>query len=280
VDEAATRIREEVDPDANIILGATFEEALEGVIRVSVVATGIEGEVMDAATDQRLQELKTRLRGTPTPAASQSAIHAVTQAVAQPAPPRAPAATAPQATPRLPDAGITISPLDPGQMGYGHGEIDPEHRSPPEAPDLPAEAPFIPPQPEAPQRIPRVEDFPPVVQRQIEAKQRGGRPEHEDRGPMSLLRRLAGVGLGRREEQPAQREPQLKRPLQRPAQQRQLPPQPRVAQPAPRQLPQQEGLYRPRQGELDQHGRPLPAANRQQVDDELEIPAFLRRQAN
>ena len=42
VDEAATRIREEVDPDANIILGATFEESLEGVIRVSVVATGID----------------------------------------------------------------------------------------------------------------------------------------------------------------------------------------------------------------------------------------------
>ena len=42
VDEAATRIREEVDQDANIIVGATFDEALDGVIRVSVVATGIE----------------------------------------------------------------------------------------------------------------------------------------------------------------------------------------------------------------------------------------------
>ncbi|MGB3538178.1 MAG: cell division protein FtsZ, partial [Mesorhizobium sp.] len=42
VDEAATRIREEVDQDANIILGATFDEELEGVIRVSVVATGID----------------------------------------------------------------------------------------------------------------------------------------------------------------------------------------------------------------------------------------------
>ena len=41
VDEAATRIREEVDQDANIILGATFDESLEGIIRVSVVATGI-----------------------------------------------------------------------------------------------------------------------------------------------------------------------------------------------------------------------------------------------
>jgi cell division protein FtsZ len=42
VDQAATRIREEVDPDANIIVGATFDESLEGIIRVSVVATGVE----------------------------------------------------------------------------------------------------------------------------------------------------------------------------------------------------------------------------------------------
>jgi cell division protein FtsZ len=41
-DEAATRIREEVDPDANIIFGATFNAALEGKMRVSVVATGID----------------------------------------------------------------------------------------------------------------------------------------------------------------------------------------------------------------------------------------------
>ena len=42
VDEAATRIREEVDQDANIILGATFDENLEGVIRVSVWAVAAE----------------------------------------------------------------------------------------------------------------------------------------------------------------------------------------------------------------------------------------------
>ena len=42
VDEAANRIRQEVDEEANIIFGSTFEEALEGSIRVSVVATGIE----------------------------------------------------------------------------------------------------------------------------------------------------------------------------------------------------------------------------------------------
>jgi cell division protein FtsZ len=42
VDEAATRIREQADPDANIIIGASFDEGLEGIVRVSVVATGID----------------------------------------------------------------------------------------------------------------------------------------------------------------------------------------------------------------------------------------------
>jgi cell division protein FtsZ len=42
VDEAANAISSEVDPDANIIFGAAFDPALEGRIRVSVVATGME----------------------------------------------------------------------------------------------------------------------------------------------------------------------------------------------------------------------------------------------
>ncbi len=41
VDEAANRIREEVDPDANIIFGTSFDAELDGLIRVSVVATGL-----------------------------------------------------------------------------------------------------------------------------------------------------------------------------------------------------------------------------------------------
>src|SRR5277367_185180 len=79
VDEAATRIREEVDQDANIIIGATFDDGLDGVIRVSVVATGIEQALIsrNAATqagaaanavattatpDTRLADLTARLR--------------------------------------------------------------------------------------------------------------------------------------------------------------------------------------------------------------------------
>ena len=50
VDEAATRIREEVDADADIIVGAIFDKALQGKFRVSVVATGLRQE--PAATAQ------------------------------------------------------------------------------------------------------------------------------------------------------------------------------------------------------------------------------------
>ncbi|MEJ2026707.1 MAG: cell division protein FtsZ [Limibacillus sp.] len=44
VDEAANRIREEVDPEANIIFGSTFDESMNGLMRVSIVATGIDVE--------------------------------------------------------------------------------------------------------------------------------------------------------------------------------------------------------------------------------------------
>ncbi len=42
VDEACNRIRDEVDPEANIIFGSTFDETMAGTMRVSVVATGID----------------------------------------------------------------------------------------------------------------------------------------------------------------------------------------------------------------------------------------------
>ena len=49
VDEAANHIRELVDPDANIIWGSAFNENLDGRIRVSVVATGIDNDGVAAA---------------------------------------------------------------------------------------------------------------------------------------------------------------------------------------------------------------------------------------
>ena len=75
VDEAATRIREEVDPDANIILGATFDETLDGIVRVSVVATGIDGAPVQAAkpieqkpTDSFMRKAENDVSAKPAPA--------------------------------------------------------------------------------------------------------------------------------------------------------------------------------------------------------------------
>src|SRR6202008_221335 len=65
VDEAASRIRQEVDDETNIILGATFEPALDGVVRVSVVATGIDQAIisqMESVTVQTRAEAPMRLR--------------------------------------------------------------------------------------------------------------------------------------------------------------------------------------------------------------------------
>ena len=62
VDEAANRIREEVDPEANIIFGSTFDEKLAGRMRISVVATGIEAE---AQQEQARAALAARGAGRP-----------------------------------------------------------------------------------------------------------------------------------------------------------------------------------------------------------------------
>jgi cell division protein FtsZ len=337
VDEAATRIREEVDPDANIILGATFEESLEGVIRVSVVATGIDSEAREASSpaEIRIPELSQRPKVAARPAAAVPAARPAVAAVAAPKPAAAPAprpvaepapvsvspgygmnqaynvethmasavaaATQPQPQPQAVQrhADITITPMEPAPVHYAAAEIDADNHHHHHQADHDIahahEAPFIPPVAEAPpsRNMPRVEDFPVVAQRQLEAH-REPVANDEDRGPLSLLRRLANVGLGRREEDPIgagpQRGQQPQQPAQRPVQQRQqtraAPQQQTQPQsdygkraPSPRTAPANEGLYRPRQGDLDAHGRPLPAANRP-ADDELEIPAFLRRQAN
>jgi cell division protein FtsZ len=54
VDEAASHIKELVDPDANIIWGSAFNNALDGKIRVSVVATGIEADAVSAPQPARV----------------------------------------------------------------------------------------------------------------------------------------------------------------------------------------------------------------------------------
>ena len=57
VDAAANRVREEVDNDANIIFGSTFDDSMQGRMRVSVVATGIDNPVEIVEQNQQSQTL-------------------------------------------------------------------------------------------------------------------------------------------------------------------------------------------------------------------------------
>jgi cell division protein FtsZ len=64
IEEAASRIREEVDQNANVIVGATFDDSLDGIVRVSVVATGIDNlaTTRERQPTDTLTELLVRLR--------------------------------------------------------------------------------------------------------------------------------------------------------------------------------------------------------------------------
>ncbi|MBB3607436.1 cell division protein FtsZ [Rhizobium sp. BK602] len=309
VDEAATRIREEVDPDANIILGATFDESLEGIIRVSVVATGIDRALNEAA-DKTME-----FRPVAKPAIRPSAAAAPAAAAAQPAHvaqahiAQAPVAQAPRAvdpiaqTIRMAEAdmereleiqmGARQAPVQQPVAQQAAAQEDifrpqsrifaaaPEAQPVRQAPVQPA--PVMHQQPvmqqpvrqepvvrQAPEqvRMPKVEDFPPVVQAEMEHRaQPVAAQAAEERGPMGLLKRITN-SLGRRDEDPAFNDMTAAAPAAAPQQQRRAP--------SP-----EASLYAPRRGQLDDQGRQVPQARMaSQEDDQLEIPAFLRRQSN
>jgi cell division protein FtsZ len=73
VDEAASHIKELVDPDANIIWGSAFNNDLGGKIRVSVVATGIEADALSQATPGKVFSFPARQTA---PAATAAAVEA------------------------------------------------------------------------------------------------------------------------------------------------------------------------------------------------------------
>jgi len=328
VDEAATRIREEVDQDANIIVGATFDENLDGIIRVSVVATGIEqaqiarnaaggppavaapATTATAATpspDNRLAELTARLRADNARLAER-AQKLEPAAVAQALAPAHASAPAPAARPgnnveRAALAAIAAAVEPPQQApiqpaSYGDVTVRPIAQKPSLFPDHKEAARIEPEQPPTPEnfipqaaeraparapRMPKFEDLP--MPAQAELRQARGEPEeeHPQKTRLSLLQRLANVGLGRRDEET---EPPIAARASGPAMGSMPPlpdrkPQRTVAQQmAANQEPVSEYAKRPAPQGLDMHGRPAPVAPTPQGDDHLDIPAFLRRQAN
>ncbi|ABE62111.1 cell division protein FtsZ [Nitrobacter hamburgensis X14] len=329
VDEAATRIREEVDQDANIIVGATFDESLDGIIRVSVVATGIDqstiarnaatpatpatkpGSAGSIAMDTRVADLTAKLREDnkrlaagaaqktaepPRPAAhpaqapqqhpvassanvERAALEAIAAAVAEPVQPLAPAAMQPASY-----GDVTVRPIAQKPTLFPDHDPAPREKQEPPPPEN-----FIPqPAERAPvraPRMPRIEELPMPAQNEIRQARGEAEEEHPQKSRLSLLQRLANVGLGRRDQDT---EPPIAARGSGPAM-ASMPPLPerRPQRSVAEQMaasagnePVSEYARRPAPQGLDSHGRPAPVAPAPQGDDHLDIPAFLRRQAN
>ena len=246
VDEAASRIRQEVDEEANIILGATFDSALDGVVRVSVVATGIDQEAIGQIEQVNVHsrpEALTRPRSFP----GRSARPALTQADAF---------SQEETVAAFPD------PIEPRQ----------------EAEEL-AQEEFIPPAPEQPvvrsPRMPQIEDLPQLAQNQLRAlrEAQNGVPAPETRR-RSLLEKLAAFGITRHDGEAAPAPAAAGPPAPVTALQR-----PQALAPAdPVRAQQRPQSARP-QGAPETHVRAVPRPPVSE-DDHLDIPAFLRRQQN
>ncbi len=228
VDEAASRIRQEVDEDANIILGATFDSNLDGIVRVSVVATGIDqplGAKDLNSGESRIAEVAQKLRAQT--AARQEAIsrpvmtsdasvaglrHRVAEPGSRPAELRGAAELRDAAGDRLraPGSGRERR-RDQGGFGAegralrASASAGCTHRQ-----DYHDAGPFIPPAPLMPQRaqrMPQIEDLPLPVQHQIRAQR--GEPAsaeaaadrhqapHPARAARLVRHESAGRGCGR-----------------------------------------------------------------------------------
>jgi len=297
VDEAASRVRAEADPDANIIVGATFDDELDGSIRVSVVATGIglsksaQNAVIEPQRQAHVPErnsLSQRLAGLSTlPAApvdldEPSLVLAPSEVVKEPPVWRAPGNVTIEKRPAL-ATGIGL-PLGMSQA-----------KPAPQAPSRP----FQPAPPSAVRRpvrrMPSIEELPVVAQNAIKAKsgESPGFGLREQKKKVGFLERLANVGRSRKEpdaEMSAKREPEFGEAwaetpkVQAPRPQPQSPsaPQPRGIkierprnEPAPPASPKRiEAPARPVAVDLAE------TASESLMDDDLEIPAFLRRRAN
>ena len=308
VDEAATRIREEVDQDANIIVGATFDESLDGMIRVSVVATGI-----DQAMAQRppVPAAESRTRGSRAaafaPRISGSRTHRTARTGAarcgahRAIPAAAPVVAARERqcvdrsrrprrrSPRRSKTS-TIRPLAPKPSLF----IDPAASEPEtHEPEDPEPAAFIPPQPERRRRGRRacrgIDELPVPAQNEIRAR-RGELPQedHPEKRRRSLLKRLASVGLGRREQDEQEAPPSPRAAPVAPAADRAAC-RPADARPPSRAKMCAKSRARNAGLRICQASRPAgagpawpaePLCITRAREDQLDIPAFLRRQAN
>ena len=306
VDEAANRIREEVDNEANIVFGSTFDEAMEGLLRVSVVATGIEAEAASAPRPipSGLSTLTPRV-ARPVAAAPEADVPAAP--AAEVTPQVAPAAEAPKLEPVLPEPAAIESPVEVPEVDDDEPEAllldemepetaaeeavepapavqpapkrtvkasarvtiskpaateaeqtpDAEPEETKEEPQLmqPRRAPFIPPKPVVAEQAAEEGEPEPFAAAAMEnARSEAQKPERQRRRP-SLFERMTGAGKPAQKEKPAAPAPTEPVSVAAPA---------NAPAAAPAESPEPEERFQLSQAE----------------EEMLDIPAFLRRQAN
>ncbi len=314
VDEAANRIREEVDGDANIIFGSTFDATMQGRMRVSVVATGIAALASQQPAPNYLSLDMNRPVQTGQPALSRPVAPPVGR-VAMPAAAMAPAPAmpaAPVAAPMAPPPVTVVPPPPPLAEPAPIAAVAPPAPAPMPAPamvaevapiaapvmEAPIEAPVAPapilapapalvaaapapvpaPAPVAAQR-PLVDENDWRVSRPSTAKAptraepvarpMAARSGGESRAP-NLFQRITGAFSAPKPAAAPAAAPAapVEPSVARPAAENVVPVAPK--QPAARPAPVQTSIS------LDVTERTKPARD----DDDLQIPAFLRRQAN
>ena len=251
LDEAANRIREEVDPEANIIVGSTLDTAMEGTMRVSVVATGIDASNVHQETPVPRRRLAEPLQPAEAEAAPEPAPVEAPVMQEQPAEPSLFSGVSPQAAQEqagdifedeaaddLPPPAYQPQAEQPAAAQHFEPEAEAEFVAPrPRAPGTPS--------PEALARLqaavmkaPRSGQEQPAAARPVEKPAAAPAGDKARFGIGTLINRMAGHGHEAG---------------------------PRSAQPA-RQQPPVHGYED--ENELDPE------------QERIEIPAFLRRQAN
>ncbi|HVV60143.1 MAG TPA: cell division protein FtsZ [Pseudolabrys sp.] len=281
VDEAATRIREEVDQDANIIVGATFDESLDGIIRVSVVATGIDNTgIMRTPAPAEIRAAEVARKARPEAPRVADRIER-SQPIQAPAP--APAVASMESAAHAAVAAALLQPTAIEDVSIRPMPLKPSLFEPTNEPVAEAPLPqtFIPPMPDRTYaqtpRMPRIDELPLPAQNEIKQQRGELADDHPEKRRLTLMQRLAQVGLGRRDDG-------NEAPPPAPRTARAMPQYERPANPGPRRpegRPDPVSAYarRPAQQQLDPQGRPAPVHNPSE-EDQLDIPAFLRRQAN
>ena len=264
LDEAANRIREEVDAEANIIVGSTLDAAMEGAMRVSVVATGIDASEI-------VHDIPVPRRSMAQPLQPASVPEESAEEVAAPAP----IAAETRAEPSLFNDIDAERAAAEDQM---EDIFEPEtvRRAEPVFEDTSDDVP-------APAYVPRAEETRDVAAAPEDDMEGFVAPRSRTAGtpsPEAMARLSAAVGkVPARQAQPQAADPRGEDEGEKPRFginsliNRMTGHASEAEQPAPRPTRQQPPVS-------TQSAQPAPIESPDTQEDQIEIPAFLRRQAN